>query len=230
MLYDGRAIGLAIIDNGDNAEAGLRLLKEIKQSRSDVPVIFVTGASSEDVVMRAFKLGARDYFRKPFDPIVLEETVAKILRFKRVQSGKPMLPGEEKNEIPELIHLPDKLPERLLRAISYIEENLSSPLCLDTIAQQACLSKYHFCRLFKRHVGVSPKQFCAYRRIERAQRLLAVPSQTVSSAAYKSGFNDTSDFIRQFKKLTGVTPGAYRQSLSSVTSSEQQSLPIEKQS
>lgn len=213
-------IGLAIIDSGDDAQAGLHLLEEIKQCRPDVPVIFITGASSEAVVMGAFKLGARDYFRQPFDPALLEETVVKILRFKRMQLGKPELPGEEQHEIPELIHLPDKLPERLLRAISYINLNLSSPLCLDRLAEQACLSKYHFCRLFKQHVGVSPMQYCVCRRIETARELLGRPDQTISLTAYRLGFNDISDFIRQFKKLTGITPGAYRQALRLATSSQ----------
>lgn len=208
------AIDLAIIDCGTDVDYGLLILKKMKRSRADVPVIFITEASSEAVVMEAFRLGARGYFRKPLDPFELNETTARILGFKRKRSEKWTEPyGRGEYEIPALFRLPDKLPERLQRAIGYIEENLSTPLCLDVIAQQACLSKYHFCRLFKRNVGVSPKQYCVYRRLELAQQILSRPSDNITVTALKSGFNDVTGFIRQFKKITGVTPGVYRDSL-----------------
>ena len=205
-----RTIDLAIIDCGDGVEDGLRLLKALKQIRVDVPVIFITGASSEAAVMGAFKLGARDYFVKPFDTFEFRDAVAKILRFK--QDGNS--PGffRDKEEAPALFYLPDELPDRIRRAACFIDEHLVSPHSLEIIAEQACLSKYHFCRLFKRHVGVSPKLYRVYRRVELARQFLARPSQTITMAAFKSGFNDVTEFIRQFKKITGVTPGTYRKS------------------
>lgn len=207
------AMDLAIIDCGDDAEAGLCLLKSMKLSRDDVPVIFITEASSEAVVMGAFKLGARDYFRKPLDLFELNETVARILGLKRDQERKwPGPAGNGKDELSVLFRLPDELPERLLRAVSYMEENLTAHLSLDAVAGQACLSKYHFCRFFKRHVGVSPMRYSLYRRIERACQILCRPNQTITLTAFKSGFNDVTEFIRQFRSIMGVTPGSYRKS------------------
>ena len=207
VLYDGRAIGLAIIDNGDNAEAGLRLLKEIKQSRSDVPVIFITGASSEDVVMRAFKLGARDYFRQPLDVAELAAAVAKILMFKRDKSEKHPVEAP-----PASLDLHEGVPERLRRSIRYMEQNLERPFSLENVAQVACLSKYHFCRMFKKHVGSSPYQYLLNLRVFRAAFLLRRADLTVSSVAMRAGFHDLSEFNKQFKKITGVTPTAHRKS------------------
>lgn len=208
------AMDLAIIDCDNNVDAGLRILKSMKQSRADVPVIFITEASSEAVVMRAFKLGARDYFRKPLDQFEFKETVARILVFKRDQVGKSPGPaGNGEGKFSALFHLPAGLPERLLRAVSYMNDNLTAHLSLDAVARHACLSKYHFSRLFKRHVGVSPMRYSLYRRIMRACEILSSPSQTITLTAFKSGFNDVSEFIRQFRSITGVTPGAYRKSL-----------------
>ncbi len=206
-------IDLAVIDCGNDFEAGLRVLKEIKQCRPDLPVIFIAEASSEEVVLEAFKLGARDYFRKPLDLFALRETAAKILGFKRIRTENgPEQSGRSNDVIRAQFPLSDNLPEKVLRAISYINDNLFTPLCLDLIARQACLSKFHFCRLFKLNVGVSPKQYCVFRRIEYAKQILCRQGQNITNAAFESGFNDVTGFIRQFKKATGVTPGAYRES------------------
>jgi AraC-like DNA-binding protein len=98
-------------------------------------------------------------------------------------------------------------------AIRYIEENLSNVICLDDIAEKANVSKYHFCRLFKKRVGMSPLRFATCMRIEKAKELLKNDDLTISTAAANVGFNDISSFIKQFKRLTGMTPSSYRKFL-----------------
>jgi AraC-like DNA-binding protein len=66
--------------------------------------------------------------------------------------------------------------------------------------------------MFKKHVGVSPIQFTVNRRIDRAKLLLARPDFTISSVAIRTGFSDLSEFNKQFKRITGITPSAYRKS------------------
>lgn len=202
---------MAVIDCGVNADAGLWLLARIKRNRPDIPVIFVTAASSEEVVIKAYKAGARDYFRKPLDQWELEKTVDLLLRLKgRAADEHPPL-KEEEPAVVEVKGLPiaDCSP-CLLRAIEYIEGHLSEAILLDTLARQACMSKFHFCRVFKRRIGMSPMHFLVLRRIEKAKELLCQADHTISMVAFKSGFNDLSDFNHQFKKFTGLTPTAFR--------------------
>lgn len=205
---DGDA-DLAIIDCGGNADDGLCLLREIKRDRPDLPIIFVTETSSEEVVLRAFRSGAREYFKRPLDLADFQKAVKKILMFKRDIPGTVASLSEN---LPAGLDASIYIPERLLRAISYIEQNLPNPLYLDDIARQACLSKYHFCRMFKKHVGVTPIRFMLSRRIDRAKRLLRRPEFTISSVAIRTGFCDQSEFNKQFKRITGITPSAYRKS------------------
>ena len=202
---------LAIIYCGHETDTGLSLLAEIKQLRPEIPVIFVTDARSEDLVLQAYKLGAREYFRSPFHREDLIAAVTKILRFKRHAPDKVAWLTEEAALLP-LASIPPGLPERLQRVIDHIEKNLSVPLCLDELARHACMSKYHFCRLFKRHVGMSPKQFCICRKMELARQLLCRPDQSVTQTAFRLGFNDVTEFIRQFRKFTGLTPRTFRNS------------------
>jgi DNA-binding response OmpR family regulator len=61
-----QVIDLMIIDCGFDSRLGLRLLEHLKTRFSGGPILFVTEQSSEEIVLRAFKLGARDFFQKTF--------------------------------------------------------------------------------------------------------------------------------------------------------------------
>src|SRR5512139_1909530 len=60
----------------------------------------------------------------------------------------------------------------LLKAVCFIEENLGEDVTLDGIAGAANMSKYHFTRVFKRQIGMSPMSFVSHLRIERAKQML----------------------------------------------------------
>ena len=202
-----REVDLAIIDCGPESEAGLSLLQEIKESRFQVPIIFITEASSEEVVLNAYKYGTREYFRSPFDPAALREAAENILRFKRDASAV----GKKGAELP----LPRPAPERLRRAVGYMEQHLTTPPPLEKIAEVACLSKFHFCRRFKKHFGVTPVRFMLDLRIRRAAVLLRDTGLSVTSVAARTGFSDLSGFHKHFKRVYRCTPAVYRKSTQS---------------
>ena len=79
---------IILIDSGFDVEKGLNLLIESKRTCHNIPIIFLTSASSEDVVERAFKLGAREYIKKPFDLADLQNIVKNILYIKRSSKEK----------------------------------------------------------------------------------------------------------------------------------------------
>ncbi len=209
-----RAADLVILDCACETSHCVDLLKEIKQCRPDLPVVFVTDASCEDTVTKAFKRGARDYFRTPVDEDEFRKTVDSILQHKRYASGHwhtslALLP----ENVVEILRPPAGIPESLVRAIRFIERNLSRPITLDKIAWQAFMSKYHFCRLFKQNMGVSPMQFVIHSRIKMAMTLLRRKDLPISVVAIQSGFNDLSEFNRQFRKITSWSPSEYRKSM-----------------
>jgi AraC family transcriptional regulator len=71
------------------------------------------------------------------------------------------------------------------------------------------MSKYHFCRLFKKSTNLTPYQYVLQRRTARAKELLKKRELTIVEIAYLLGFSDQSHFTRQFKKQYGITPGAF---------------------
>lgn len=201
---------VAVILCDRDVERALWLLQAIKARFPATPVVFITALSSEEVVTQAFKGGARDYFRIPFDRRLVANSLERILEFKRAErktSGQPPPTGSGGGPANR------PLPDGIARAISLMERNLANTLCLDELAKAGYMSKYHFCRTFKRHLGMSPLQFYTSRRIAQAKEYLREPECTISRAAFRSGFNGLSDFCRQFKKVTGITPKSYRKAL-----------------
>lgn len=102
---------------------------------------------------------------------------------------------------------------KFLRVMSYMADNLSKDISLQDLSKEAGMSKFPLCRGFKKEVGMTPMQFLATMRIERAKKLLRESSLSVSLVALEVGFNDLSNFIKHFKRLTGDTPTAFKKSL-----------------
>lgn len=81
---------------------------------------------------------------------------------------------------------------------------------LDELASNAGYSRFHFSRLFKQGVGMSPGQYLTSRRIDQAKRLLLASDDSVIDIASGVGFDSLSSFSRRFKQSVGVTPGQLR--------------------
>ena len=98
------------------------------------------------------------------------------------------------------------------QAINYIKSNLDKDLKLTEMAKVVGLSQYHFARLFKRSLGISPWRYVLQCRIERSKELLRSSTMAITEVAKACGFSSSSYFIKQFHQIVGVTPKAYQQS------------------
>ncbi len=102
-------------------------------------------------------------------------------------------------------------PYRLRRAIEYLDANLCGEVRLEDVAACAGLSPAHFCRQFKRAVGVSPRRYILEKRIQRAMKLVVNAESSLVEVALALGFSSQSHFTVTFKKLTGLPPRQYRE-------------------
>jgi len=94
--------------------------------------------------------------------------------------------------------------------IDYVEENISYPLTLQSIAKQFCLSEFHFSRLFKTFTGVSLKHYILSRKLTLTLNKLKNSITPITDIAYDYGFEYPEVFSRAFKKQFGISPIAYR--------------------
>lgn len=96
------------------------------------------------------------------------------------------------------------------RAIDYIHEQFAEELTLDQMAVVSGLSKFHFIRLFREHVGMTPSHYLNQVRIEKAEQLLKQSAFDVTMIAYEVGFGSLNTFERLFKKKHGMSASEYR--------------------
>ena len=100
--------------------------------------------------------------------------------------------------------------ERMEKIIEYIERNYCEELTLETLASVANLSRTYFCSYFKECNNVTVWEYVTLKRVNRAVRLLRSTDRTVLDIAVSCGFNNSTNFIRAFKKTTGKTPSFFR--------------------
>ena len=92
----------------------------------------------------------------------------------------------------------------------YINDNIDVEIKLSDLAKLTGISQFHFSRLFKKSVGISPHKYVIQQRVERAKLLLKNPELSVTEIALSSGFNSHSHLSKSFRQFTGLTPSEYR--------------------
>lgn len=100
---------------------------------------------------------------------------------------------------------------RLRKVLDFIEARFGDDLSLDDLARQACLSPFHFTRLFADATGLSPHRFLTRHRVEAAKSRLMRDQASLVEIALDTGFGSQANFTRVFRKATGMTPGVYRE-------------------
>ena len=102
-------------------------------------------------------------------------------------------------------------PRRFRRVRDFIEAHLAEDLSIEMLANEACLSPFHFARAFKAASGTAPHAYLTERRIEKAKFLIAESRTPLAEIASLCGFSSQAYFTTWFKRITGATPGTYRE-------------------
>lgn len=97
-------------------------------------------------------------------------------------------------------------------ALSYIHLHYAKRFSVEELAGACSISKYHFCRLFKEIIGLTPVQYITRYRIDVAEIMLKMGTGSITEIAWQCGFEDESYFYRCYKKLKGIAPGKSRKS------------------
>ncbi len=96
--------------------------------------------------------------------------------------------------------------ERLNRVLIYIQENINSPMSLETLSGVAFFSPFHFHRIFKAFVGETVNDYIRRIRLEHAALKLSYSYETITSIALASGYETPSAFTKAFRQHFGKIP------------------------
>ena len=111
------------------------------------------------------------------------------------------------------IYLNTSRRKLLVLAEEYMRNNFSSDITIEEVSKYLSVDRRYLYKLFKKHSGVSPKQYLNNIRIARATELLANSEMSVTEIAELTGYKDSLQFSTFFKKQTGISPRKYRNSL-----------------
>lgn len=142
------------------------------------------------------------------DPASLEANLQDLIVYlllgqKQIQAEIKRLPALKQGTKQEL-------HQRLNRARDCLYAQPLYAYSLEELAQIACLSKYHFLRMFRAAYGCTPHQFQLQLRVEKARALLAQTRLSVQAIAELLCFDEPASFSRLFRKKVGVYPSQYR--------------------
>lgn len=106
--------------------------------------------------------------------------------------------------------LPDKNSDVVIKVVQFVDKHYAEKLTLDCVAEKLGYSKFYFSRLFNR---IIKKSFSDYLNLVRTEKFLSkyndAKTQTVTELFYECGFDSSTTFYRNFKKIYGVTPSEY---------------------
>ena len=158
--------------------------------------------------------------RTPFfaDPVVRDpELFRSFLNLYTTLHGNAS-PLEQESELASTFELlmrePDDAPVEsiepscITRVREHLREHYSENVSLSRLASIANLSPFHLIRVFNHQMGIPPHEYQTQLRVTNAQRLMRA-GRSISEAAIETGFFDQSHFTRNFKRITGMTPGTY---------------------
>ncbi len=101
--------------------------------------------------------------------------------------------------------------ERFIRAKSFIEDNSTRDISVEEVSAYVFLSSKHLGRLFKQNCNMTVAEFIGETRCDRAKKMLEDNGNSISEIVDILCFSNEQNFSRFFKRVTGLTPGAYRE-------------------
>ncbi|APZ43569.1 AraC family transcriptional regulator [Acidihalobacter ferrooxydans] len=148
---------------------------------------------------------AHAYFEAPHDAgwkLGLETALTELLRHSLTHHAglRVRAPGHESAAV--------RVTREWLDALAATPDETTA-VSLRELAARVQLHPNYLLQCFTRQIGIPPYAYWQYRRIERAKQLL-LAGLSAADTTYRLGFHDQAHFLRSFRRITGVTPGAYR--------------------
>jgi AraC-like DNA-binding protein len=106
----------------------------------------------------------------------------------------------------------DGEPTQLTRMLNHLHKRFQEPVSIRTLCKIGNISERSLHRLFVKHTGASVSEYLCKLRIGRACMRLAETDLPVSMIAFEVGLSNLANFNRQFRRVRGITPSAYRRS------------------
>lgn len=196
---------------------GIELVKHLRQSGNDVPVILLSGYDEFEYARAGLRLGVSEYLLKPVNDDELRHALQKIAEQLDQNCGMVKLPEDWTSEsIQRFISdcFADRNREQSQlseRAAKYISDHFTETITQTDVAEALGITPAYLSNIFHEEKGESYTKFLTRLRMTQAALLLkSNPDLTIQAIAEKTGYVSDKHFISVFKKFFGETPNEYR--------------------
>jgi len=213
---------------------GLTMISQIRENHPNTQITVITGFRDFEYARQAINLGVARFVLKPTKMDDLTEALnTMIATLKAIElygnattNQKEINDGVTWSEVSD-VELSDvegstsdeDVSEEksgsfiVNNALKYIEEHYNSKITLNEVAEKTYVSQWHLSRLLNKYKNQSFCDILNNIRINRAKEMLADPSLKIHDVATLVGFTDVTHFSKTFKKINGISPNEYRNTL-----------------
>jgi two-component system response regulator YesN len=181
---------------------GLTMVAALRSELPNLQITVLTAFRDFEYAQTALNLGVCRYLLKPSKMDELNEAIHTMIA---------RLDALPKQQAPETAEPTNPAGNYIVRqALDYMKAHCAERLSLGDVADQVYVSQWHLSKLINRHTNQSFLDILGGMRVEKARQLLAGSTLRIHEVAEQCGYSDLGHFSRSFKKLTGLTPGEYR--------------------
>lgn len=209
QLQDNDNIDLVVSDVTMPKMDGLELCRYVKTNLrwSHIPVILLTGRTSEEMEMEGLKLGADDYITKPFNVEMLRLRVKKLIEKKENRQKQFR---EKIDVVPSEITITSVDEEFIQKALKICEEHISdTEFSVEVLGQELSLSRTYLYKKLINITGKGPAEFIRTIRMKRAKQYLESGQMQITEISAALGYNSPKRLTENFKAEYGMSPSEY---------------------
>ncbi|MEZ4941374.1 MAG: response regulator [Saprospiraceae bacterium] len=189
---------------------GFQLLERLKSADQyrHIPVVMLTARADMQDKLRALRIGVDDYLLKPFEE---EELLTRVENLLLRQQNRYSQNPDEKDKTAAVPCISEADSEWLSELEIWAQANLQNEfLSVSTMAHQVSMSERQLLRRLRELTGLSPQQYIAEIRLQKARDLLERGAvRSVAEAAYAAGFGHPKVFSRTYRARFGRLPSTY---------------------
>lgn len=204
------------------AENGCDFCEQVFSIKPETRIVMISAFDNFEFARRSIKYQAVDYLLKPVSKEQLNQVICQCIEQIKKQGIKDKnafsqflkTESQESDDKKENQMETEKTSEEQIETImKRMKSNLTEKYTLTELAAECCLSEVYFSSLFKKVSSMSPMNYLAHIRIEKACELISSTNWRMVKIAKQVGYSDYQYFTKVFKKEIGKTPGEYKETI-----------------
>ena len=204
------------------AENGCDFCEQVFSIKPETRIVMISAFDNFEFARWSIKYQAVDYLLKPVSKEQLNQVICQCIEQIKKQGIKDKnafsqflkTESQESDDKKENQMETEKTSEEQIETImKRMKSNLTEKYTLTELAAECCLSEVYFSSLFKKVSSMSPMNYLAHIRIEKACELISSTNWRMVKIAKQVGYSDYQYFTKVFKKEIGKTPGEYKETI-----------------